>query len=300
MPSSTNVHKVQVGDYLKLEGLLKGRLTKSGMVYNVTKLAQTLDESSKISIALYADEPSPQWSANTTVMGVIHVIGLPRSLIVVDGPENGPSKQTISRILSVLDWSQELQFEGVENSILPTLVEEAKKLGGVHVHDPIGLYYMTEEEALNILSEKDLKVLNDSHVRGTSLRPSDAAMVQDRWSEKVSGYYEMLHASIDLCSSGGIYLLNQKDGEDGLASSSLVSFAVALPFGSIHAFHTEPEERRKGYGKLTMKVLAKNIATAGRLPLVQIFKDNDGSKALNEGIGFKYSHDVNLIIFTPN
>jgi len=201
----------------------------------------------------------------------------------------------------VLDWSHELQFEGVDNTISPTLVEDAKKRGTVELHDPIGLFYMTVEEAKNILSEKDRKLITAPNIRGTSLRPSDAEMVQDRWPEKVPGYFEMLQASIELCSSGGIYLLNreEKDNEDGLTSGALVSFAVQLPFGSIHAFHTEPEERRKGYGKLTMKVLAKNVATAGRLPLVQIYKDNHNSRKLNEGIGFKYSHDVNLIIFTP-
>lgn len=121
-------------------------------------------------------------------------------------------------------------------------------------------------------------------------------MVQDRWPEKVDGYLEMLRASIDLCSSGGVYI---KD-DDNAGNDRLVSFAVALPFGSIHAFHTEPDQRRKGYGKLTMKVLAENIALAGRMPLVQIYEDNDNSKAINVGIGFKYSHEIFLITFRPN
>lgn len=121
-------------------------------------------------------------------------------------------------------------------------------------------------------------------------------MVEDRWPEKHQGYYEMIEASIKLCSSGGVFLASNETEK----SWKLVSFAVALPFGSIHAFHTEPDHRRKGYGKITMKILAKNIAKAGRIPLVQIYKTNDGSKSLNEGIGFKYSHDINLINFVPN
>lgn len=122
-------------------------------------------------------------------------------------------------------------------------------------------------------------------------------MVQDRWPEKVDGYLEMIRASIELCSSGGVYIVDKKNES---VPDCLVSFAVALPFGSIHAFHTEPEHRRKGYGNLTMKVLAKNIAMAGRMPLVQIYEDNDNSKSINVGIGFRYSHAIFLITFSPN
>ncbi len=144
---------------------------------------------------------------------------------------------------------------------------------------------------------RDLKLISGSIIRATGLRPSDADMVQDRWSEKVDGYLDMLRASIEVCSSGGVYIV---DEDNKLASERLVSFAVALPFGSIHAFHTEPDQRRKGFGKLTMKVVAKNIAMAGRLPLVQIYEDNDNSKAINVGIGFKYSHEIFLITYSPN
>lgn len=136
-------------------------------------------------------------------------------------------------------------------------------------------------------------LISESNIRATGLHQSDAEMVQDRWPEKVDGYLDMLRASIELCSSGGVYIPD--DGKE-----RLVSFAVALPFGSIHAFHTEPDQRRKGYGKLTMKVLARNIALAGRMPLVQIYEDNDSSKAINMGIGFKYSHKIFLITFCPN
>lgn len=144
---------------------------------------------------------------------------------------------------------------------------------------------------------RDQKLIADSNIRATRLRPSDADLVQDRWPEKVDRYLEMLRASIELCSSGGVYIV---DEDNKLVHERLVSFAVALPFGSIHAFHTEPEQRRKGFGKLTMKVLAKNIAVAGRVPLVQIYEDNDNSKAINVGIGFKYSHVIFLITFRPN
>lgn len=80
--------------------------------------------------------------------------GLTRNIIVFSGPSAGSKKDTLVAILSSLDWSQELQFEGVDTSISPTLVEEALKYGAVNKHDPIGLYYMTKDEALTILSEK--------------------------------------------------------------------------------------------------------------------------------------------------
>lgn len=244
--------------------------------------------------------------------------GLTRNILVFSGPLVGTKEETVIAMLSALDWSQEFQFEGVDSSIAPILVDEALKHGSVHKHDPIGLYYMTIDEALSILPEKcfhlqnqlfqatkiipnqmsfhrDQKLNSNSNIRVTALRLSDAEMVQDRWPEKADGYLEMLRSSIELCSSGGVYLVDEDN-----QSERLVSFAVALPFGSIHAFHTEPDQRRKGFGKLTMKVLAKNIASAGRLPLLQIYEDNDNSKAINVGIGFKYSHEIFFITYKPN
>lgn len=91
-------------------------------------------------------------SATTNVW--LYLQGLPRNLIVFSGPAAGSKNEVVLAILSVLDWSQELQFEGVDTSVSSTLVEEALKYGAVNKSDPIGLYYMTTDEALTILSEK--------------------------------------------------------------------------------------------------------------------------------------------------
>ncbi|XP_037027690.1 uncharacterized protein LOC119068257 isoform X1 [Bradysia coprophila] len=300
MQTNADVANVKEEDYSKLEALLESRLPKSGMLYNVLRLTQSLNIGNKISVKFYADNHCQEmWSLDSdgTFMGAINILGLPRNIIVFSGPPTGSTQETVAALLSALDWSQEIQFEGVDTSISPTLVEVALKYGSVNQNDPIGLYYMTREEALAILSEKDQISISNSNIRASSLHPSDAHMVQDRWPEKVDGYLEMLQASIELCSSGGVYIV---DDVNKSVPDRLVSFAVALPFGSIHAFHTEPDQRRKGFGKLTMKVLAKNIALAGRIPLVQIYEDNDNSKAINVGIGFKYSHKIFLITFRPN
>ncbi|ODM96791.1 hypothetical protein Ocin01_09883 [Orchesella cincta] len=303
MPAPQVVVKVSSEDYTKLEKVLSSRLPSSGMIYNVLKLGQSLTAKGRISVRIFADGTSEKWSPDTsTFMGVANVKGLPQNLVVICGPQNGSSKDTILQLLSVLDWTRENQFEGIDNFIAPIVIDEAKRLGELEENDPIGLYYMHKEDALHIFNDKDNKVLSTSSMQVSSLLPSDAAMVEDRWPEKRKGYLEMLEASIESCSSGGVYLtkdelINAKVNDK--SEPDLVSFAVALPFGSIHAFHTETDHRRKGYGKLAMKILAQNIAKAGRVPLVQIFKTNDGSKALNEGIGFKYSHDINLLHFTP-
>ncbi|CAL8101920.1 unnamed protein product [Orchesella dallaii] len=305
MPSSQTAVEVLPKDFSKLETLLSSKLPASGMIYNVLKLRQTISENGRISVKIYANEDVDEWSVDTsTFMGVANVKGLPQNLVVICGPKNGPPKETVMQLLSVLDWTRENQFEGIDNSIAPVVIEEAKRRGELEENDPIELFYMQKEDALQIFNEKDKIVLSSSKLRVSSLQPRDAVMVQDRWPEKRKGYLEMLEASIESCSSGGVYVdLAKEEAIDGIVSDEskldLVSFAVALPFGSIHAFHTELDHRRKGYGKLTMKILAQNIAKAGRVPLVQIFKTNDGSKALNEGIGFKYSHDINLLHFTP-
>lgn len=85
---------------------------------------------------------------------ILYLKGLPQNLVVFSGPKNGPSKESILRLLAVLDWKRENQFEGIETSIAPIIIEEARKHGKLLEHDTICLYYMEENDALNIFDEK--------------------------------------------------------------------------------------------------------------------------------------------------
>jgi len=52
----------------------------------------------------------------------------------------------------------------------------------------------------------------------------------------------------------------------------LVSWAVALPFGSVHALHTESSHQRQGYATLTMTAISQFLMNHDRIPIVQIYK----------------------------
>ncbi|XP_037027692.1 uncharacterized protein LOC119068257 isoform X2 [Bradysia coprophila] len=163
MQTNADVANVKEEDYSKLEALLESRLPKSGMLYNVLRLTQSLNIGNKISVKFYADNHCQEmWSLDSdgTFMGAINILGLPRNIIVFSGPPTGSTQETVAALLSALDWSQEIQFEGVDTSISPTLVEVALKYGSVNQNDPIGLYYMTREEALAILSENRAVVIS--------------------------------------------------------------------------------------------------------------------------------------------
>jgi len=135
------------------------------------------------------------------------------------------------------------------------------------------------------------------------LNPSDASKINGVWPAACLGSQEMIQTSIEFVGSGGVYIGKDADGNDTPANTSkaleLSSWAVALPFGSIHALYTEPDYQRRGYGALTMKMVSKSVASSGRIPAVQIFKTNDTSKSVNLRVGYKLSHEINLIHYFP-
>ena len=77
----------------------------------------------------------------------------------------------------------------------------------------------------------------------------------------------------------------------------LISWAYVSVDGGIHAVYTMEEFRGKGYGKLTVKYLCKEMAVNGLIPLVHVETENAVSRSMMEGIGFKYSHSMDWIIF---
>lgn len=136
------------------------------------------------------------------------------------------------------------------------------------------------------------------------LSATDALKVNNRWPAAGKGTLEMLQASIELVGSAGVYIKNSEgpdnNSDNHFEKLELVSWAIALPFGSIHALHTEPNHQRKGYARLTMQAVSQCVSKNLRIPLVQIYKSNDTSKSVNEKVGYTYSHDINLLHYYPN
>lgn len=212
--------------------------------------------------------------------------GFPKNLIVLSTPLY-PSHLMLEALTERIDWSQPNQFEGIENAVIGSLVKCGKLHGKVQLHDPIELYYLPTSEKLQFTQNLNGEIIKQ-------LSADDAIKVDSKWPAACDGSLNMLSTSIEYVGSAGVYL--KVDGDKRL---NLVSWAVALPFGSIHALHTESSNQRKGYATLTMIAVSQFIRSQDRMPVVQIYKSNDTSKAVNEKVGFRYSHDINLLLYYP-
>lgn len=185
-----------------------------------------------------------------------------------------------------INWSSPNQFEGVENTIIETLIKCGKQYGSVEEHDPIELYYLPAPNKLQLPYHSDKEIIK-------RLSIDDALKINSKWPAACEGSLDMLSFSINYVGSAGVYL---KIDDNNL---ELVSWAVALPFGSIHALHTVTNHQRKGYARLTMTAVSQFIGKQDRIPVAQIYKSNDTSKSINQKVGYIYSHDINLLHYYP-
>lgn len=185
-----------------------------------------------------------------------------------------------------INWSKPNQFEGFENTVIETVVKCGRLHGTIEEHDPIELYYLPAATKLLLPNHSDNEIVKQ-------LSANDALKINSKWPAASEGSLDMLKYSIEHVGSAGVYL---KIDDNNL---ELVSWAVALPLGSIHALHTESNHQRKGYAKLTMITLSEVLRNQDKIPIVQIYKANDTSKSVNTNIGFVYSHDINLVHYYP-
>lgn len=185
-----------------------------------------------------------------------------------------------------INWSQPHQFEGIENTIIETIVKCARFHGQVEEHGPIELYHLPAPNLIQLPNHSDNEIVKQ-------LSTNDVLKINGNWPAACEGSFDMLKASIEYVGSAGVYL------KIGDANLELVSWAVALPFGSIHALHTVSNHQRKGYATLTMTAVSQFLKRQDRIPIVQIYKTNDTSKSVNRKIGFVYSHDISLLHYYP-
>ena len=81
-------------------------------------------------------------------------------------------------------------------------------------------------------------------------------------------------------------------------SSQPVSWAVLSNHGHINHLYTLEEHRRKGYGRVTILYLMRQMLEAGMTPVLEVVAHNTPSIKLNTGIGFVESFDATWIMYS--
>ena len=122
------------------------------------------------------------------------------------------------------------------------------------------------------------------------LKVDHAGFISKIWSIfKPQQRLEFFKNLIENCFSVGLFL--EAD------PSQPVSWAFLSNFGHIIAVHTVEEHRRKGYSRVTMLCLMKQILEADMIPVLHIAVHNTPSFKMCTGLGFVEAFETTCILY---
>ncbi|XP_061511638.1 uncharacterized protein LOC1275478 [Anopheles gambiae] len=186
------------------------------------------------------------------------------------------SLDTLRRALELVDWDYYYVAVMCEHEAL--LFDTFKKL---NVRVGIGrantVYFLPKEEALKF------NVTVPAGLRLGSLEPGHAKIITDLWPHRERGSEFSIERLVRWNPSMGLF-----DEQGNLLGWCLLTQPGVM--GSLGVI-----EQRKGYGKLVVMAFAKKLAEMGRNLYASILVENEPSKALFGGLGFKPIKDVNWI-----
>lgn len=113
-----------------------------------------------------------------------------------------------------------------------------------------------------------MKKLNEDH----------AVVMNEIWPHKFKGSLDYLKTFIKMNGGFGVFLK-----ED----DSIVAWILKNQMGMMVVLQTADGYKRKGYGSLVTKAIAKEIAKEGHVPLGTVLIDNFASKNMFKKLGFK-------------
>jgi hypothetical protein len=122
---------------------------------------------------------------------------------------------------------------------------------------------------------------SNEHPTGVYLRELDvesAAQIDSVWPYKYRGSQDYIASLIESNGGYGVFL---KNGDE------MVAWAVKHCLGHIGMVQTRENEKKKGYGLLVTKALAKEIVEEGQRPFATIYAQNKASICMFEKLGFQ-------------
>lgn len=108
------------------------------------------------------------------------------------------------------------------------------------------------------------------------LEPDHIALVTSLWPRKFPNFNEYLISIIEQNDCFGVYL----------PSGALVSWILQMEMGNIGIVQTVEVHRKKGYGSLLVKRLAREIAEEDEDPTVFIETTDQPNQVFFEKLGF--------------
>ncbi|XP_058805572.1 uncharacterized protein LOC131672396 [Phymastichus coffea] len=195
------------------------------------------------------------------------------------------SKDLLRRALNetkVIGWNEFTLFSAVHPHFSDVfekfLSEEAENRNiALQFKSPTGYYFKSKEECLKIEvsvpEECELRHLNESHI------PLIHSLWPHRSEDEPEKSTEFLASMVRLNRGIGLFL--KKGGV-------LVSWIIHFDWGGLGMLETIEEHKRKGYGKLVVKAMIKELAEEENLDsFAFVVNKNVPSEKLFESLGYK-------------
>ncbi len=192
----------------------------------------------------------------------------PRSVVVLQ-PENRRLALASSDLSTLRMLLEDLppgkyHLSSVDLDLMPAL-RDAMKL---EPEEPVWLFRTTREE---------FRPYSTCETRPVDLE--DARMVAEHWWLEGDAY-DYVRSRIEVGPSEGVYV----DGH--LVAWDMTHFetdkVVMLGF-----LHVKEEYRGRGYAKTVTSAMCKRVLDGGKVPICQVFVENEPSMRLTESMGFK-------------
>ncbi|EDW64939.1 uncharacterized protein [Drosophila virilis] len=183
------------------------------------------------------------------------------------------AEELLQQALGLLDWSTGLKCSSIPARHIEALdcVVRAKQLR-LEYRDICNMYYMPQNEA------SELKVDIPDGFCVKSLSEEDAELVNEEWPNHHVGSLYFVQRQIRLCVNVGLYATDTQE---------LVAWCIRLQGGFLGALQVRSTHKRRGFGSLVAKEMARRIAALGQDVMALVNPENQASNGMFDKLGFK-------------
>ncbi|KAJ8673654.1 hypothetical protein QAD02_004916 [Eretmocerus hayati] len=202
--------------------------------------------------------------------------------------------QEMIKKADVIDWKQNISFCIVHQPLKTTLmraIEEIDVMGKLilpRLDYTVTNYFKSRDECLTF----ELQVPDGFYLK--SLNVSHVLLVNSLWPHRNKKNPELsrkfLESLVKYNKSVGLF---KKDDD------SLISWILLYDFGSLGMLQTVEEHKGKGYGKIVVKALVKQLAQEGLDSTLYVVKNNVAAEKLFRSIGYRSLEEYCWISVQP-
>ncbi|EDW64938.1 uncharacterized protein [Drosophila virilis] len=197
----------------------------------------------------------------------------------------GESLDLLAQALHLLDWSSGMLCTSVPDRYIETVLQvmQEKQLV-IEFHHLSDIYHIPAKQALqfHVDCPKGFQL--------KSLSEQDAHLLDQEWAYSHEGSLFFIQRQIRLCPSMGLY------DED---TQQLVAWCIRTQDGLLATLHVQNAYKRRGFGSLIVRALARRIADLGDDVTAEIYAENIPSVNMFNKLGFRVIDQCHWLNIAP-